>query len=322
MLFVRDQSQQYRDSLLGVRLMPNSRSLQAREGYFFSKVDGLGFNNDTISMKKTDKLRILSLGDSYTEAYQVQRSNNYSSILQRILNKDGDKYEVFNLGVQKKSVPDYIGLSKNYVDIFSPDLVIIKIDNDDFTNDALRNDHEYFLDFSDGKYEIKEGIPIDNTLSRKIYNKLGWLQPILFLVNVQLESIMSEGKNESDKQSDIIEKQYNNMIAWQMKKLKESFSKVPVVLIYIADTSIIEGDSILEKNEEIKKIIKENATANSMPIINTTYAFSQFFEQNKQFPKGFSSDKPGQGHLNNYGHEIVAKLLAGYIVSTKIIKIK
>lgn len=94
-LFIYNNKGLFRDLDIGPRYKPNITILNGTEGYGNNKFDNLGFNNEYIDLNSQHK-KIIVLGDSHTEATQVDRKQNLCNILQ---NKINNNYDVLNLGI-------------------------------------------------------------------------------------------------------------------------------------------------------------------------------------------------------------------------------
>lgn len=90
------------------------------------EINSLGLRDKERNLTKAPCVtRVLVLGDSFTEGFGVDQNETYSSILEKILNKENISIEVWNAGVLAYS-PDieYLYLKNNIVKI-NPDIVLL-----------------------------------------------------------------------------------------------------------------------------------------------------------------------------------------------------
>lgn len=148
------------DEYLGRRHAPNNKFLYteqfSKEFLVKRKTNSLGFIGNKISIKKpTDTIRIIIIGDSFTEGIQVKEGKNFCEQLQYLLNNSklvtGKNFEVINAGASGSSpITEYILLKLELV-ILKPDIVMLGV----FTNDV----------FEDNKIQAmsllgKDGFPV------------------------------------------------------------------------------------------------------------------------------------------------------------------
>jgi len=104
---------------------------------------------------------------------------------------------------------------------------------------------------------------------------------------------------------------FNKLIDWELSKLKEIYGDF--TLLYLPHVPIITKNSVIktESDEglEIKAIAMKFANKHKISFVDPTNDFIAFYEKEKILPHGFHNTRPGKGHLNKYGHEVVAKSL-------------
>lgn len=106
------------------------------------QTNSFGLLGEEVALRKSkDTIRILVLGDSFTEALQVPANENYCQRLEEFLNKRGApvRYEVLNGGVSGFSPITMYQLFKKELSKLKPDLVIVQLfANDVFEDNKLR----------------------------------------------------------------------------------------------------------------------------------------------------------------------------------------
>lgn len=120
------------------------------------KINSKGLRDvEHIQKKAKGVYRIVILGDSYAEAFQVRLEESFPRVLENLLNKESitNKYEVINLGCSGFGTDqEYLSL-KYYGLQYEPDLVILTL----LTGNDVRNNH-YILDEHKNKpyFDISE----------------------------------------------------------------------------------------------------------------------------------------------------------------------
>ncbi len=120
------------------------------------RTNAFGFLGDEITLEKEKgTFRILVLGDSFTEAFQVPREKNFCGQLQSYLNdlpdKKYKKIEVLNAGVSGYSpLNHYLSFKREFAK-FKPDLVLVQL----FANDVFEDNTARAKSLLD-----EEGLPL------------------------------------------------------------------------------------------------------------------------------------------------------------------
>ncbi|MBS2039187.1 hypothetical protein JST97_29660 [bacterium] len=80
--------------------------------------------------------RVLILGDSATEALQVNDTETFVSLAERQLRRAGWPVVLLNAGRARRSLADYVQLAPALIDRFKPDFTVVVANQQDFTVDA------------------------------------------------------------------------------------------------------------------------------------------------------------------------------------------
>ncbi|HZE73302.1 MAG TPA: SGNH/GDSL hydrolase family protein [Pyrinomonadaceae bacterium] len=152
------------DPLLGWGLRPGAGAWETEEGVAWSKINSHGYRDRERSVNKPPGVyRVAILGDSFTEARQVDMDKTFTALAEQELNRrhclGTGQVEVLNFGV-----PGY-GTGQEFLQLrervwqFNPDMIVLQFysGNDMFNNHrALNSTPElapYFL-LKDGKLEL------------------------------------------------------------------------------------------------------------------------------------------------------------------------
>src|SRR5215510_10340152 len=155
------------DPLLGWSLRPGASAWEADEGVAWSKINSHGFRDRERALNKPPGVyRIAVLGDSGTEARQVDMDKTYTSLAEKELNRrhcfGGSEVEVLNFGVPGYGTAQELIMLRERVWKFSPDMIVLHV----FTGNDIFNNHRalnvstpdlapYFL-LKDGKLTLDD----------------------------------------------------------------------------------------------------------------------------------------------------------------------
>ncbi len=117
------------------KLRPNSVFWHTTiDGHWRFKTNSKGFRNkqDFSYAKPGGVIRILSLGDSHTEGFEVRQEYTFSSVIQSDLNNHGLNVEVINTGVSGFSNAEELVFLENEGIKYQPDYVVLGFYANDF----------------------------------------------------------------------------------------------------------------------------------------------------------------------------------------------
>ncbi len=129
------------DRYRGWALRPGAAGWNTREGQAYVRINGEGFRGpETAVAKPPNTLRVAVLGDSFTEAQQLDEDKTFSAVIQRALSAcpavGGREVQVLNFGVNGYGTAQELMTLRHQVWPFLPDIVVLAI----FTgNDIVNN---------------------------------------------------------------------------------------------------------------------------------------------------------------------------------------
>lgn len=117
--------------------------------------------------KPAGTFRVLSLGDSHTQGYEVRQEATFSSVLERYLRGRGLKAEVLNAGVSGFSTAEELAFLENEGYKYEPDVVVLGFYANDFEDNLKAG--LFALEAGqlvERKYEHIPGVRIQNVIYR------------------------------------------------------------------------------------------------------------------------------------------------------------
>jgi hypothetical protein len=153
-------------TLRGIR--PNAEFWHtSRDGAWRFVTNGRGLRDerDFPYRKPAGTLRVLALGDSHTQGYEVRQESTYSSVLERYLARRGVRAEVLNAGVSGFSTAEALAYLENEGYKYQPDVVVLGF----FANDYEDNLKAGLFSLEDGqlvarRYEHIPGVRLQNAI--------------------------------------------------------------------------------------------------------------------------------------------------------------
>jgi hypothetical protein len=102
---------------------------------FVTNHRGFRSTRDFQYQKPVGTMRVLSLGDSHTQGYEVRQEATFSAVLERYLTSRGQKAEVINAGVSGFSTAEELAFLENEGVKYQPDIVVLGF----YANDYVDN---------------------------------------------------------------------------------------------------------------------------------------------------------------------------------------
>ena len=290
---------------------PHSFFSQATEGFASGRTNNEGFfeKNDYDPDTPTD---ILIMGSSHMEAYQVCLDESTAGRLDAALEDEN----VYSIGVAGH---DFYVCAKNLeaaVKKYSPrKYIVFEVGSLSFSEEKLQS-------------------VLDGTLSEiKSYSSgfLGFLQrnPFLRLMYTQAKYYF---KNSSDNGDDMIlslfqeESQKNDsriefspLLDELLEKMKNTVTGCVAEIIFLYHPGTIvasDGTLVLPSDEDLSKFA-ELCEKHGVILLDMSDRFASEYRENHILPYGFANSSVGQGHLNKYGHAMIADELCKLIKGVK-----
>ena len=327
---------------ISVILKPNSKDEHiGLYGDFnvFIEINSYGLRDYEKAVDK-NLIKILVLGDSMTFGYGVEMNESYPKQLEKMLNKNGVKFQVFNAGGADGDSPGtYYLYIKNYaIQKFNPDIIILGFTYTDITDPRryevledknglpvkIRYTH---LDVdNEGRAVItKSAIPLlKYGPIYKIYEGLLTYSHLFAYINnlaTKVFLVRFRDRYYDINMSSEIEGYWNfNKKAMLAIRDIANKNKKPLMIITVPyreqindrlwkDYSKIIGEERLNRTKP-NDMLKEFGQENNITVIDM---YNKFHEKNMESSLYLKVD----GHINPEGHKVLAEEIYNYILSKK-----
>ena len=275
---------------------PHTFYSRGTEGFSVGKTNNEGYLN-TYDYSPDMDINVLVVGSSHMEAYQVAMDESTTAVLGQLM---PDK-NVYNIGISAHTLMVCSDNLEAAVEKYAPsEYVILETASLFFTNDQLRE-------------------AIDGTVSEIPANDGGIVgalkrNPYIRLIHTQFQNFMStdNGGGNSDQASEPPLRGDDSLYDELLAKLKATVSKTGARLIIMYHPSIYlneDGSLFVDKDEELTNFFATHCEKNEVEFLDMTQRFIEGYEENLTLPHGFTNSSVGTGHLNRYGHAMIAEAL-------------
>jgi lysophospholipase L1-like esterase len=309
-----------------VRYRPGATIRWGREGYGATTIGPHGM---IVNKPLGDGPRVLFLGDSFTEALQVNDAEKFTEIAQDEYNRrfPARPVTLLNFALSGHSAPQIVSDAAALAPVLRPRVVVAQLSRFDFAPaDAKRQlptQPAYLAYRADGAPEIRrhEIAPRPRFVrflqDARLFSTLGRLR-------WRLQSLTGDPAAENGVEnspggsgsSDLAE--YRRLTRFLLAELRQicADNSAALAVLYTPRVPQLHGARLLtdEKGfgpaaEDERAIFLDACRELGVPVWDTSPRLKEYFARTGQFPNGFANSRPGFGHLNAAGHRVVAEMI-------------
>jgi lysophospholipase L1-like esterase len=298
------------------------------------KINSWGFRDREYSLKKGNNYRVITIGDSITFGNSVPLSKTYAKQLERMFSDNDKSIEVLNMGLGGFNANQAVSFLQEKGLKFSPDAVVYGFCLNDIMDGSSNldfiNKHGFIINSSLLRlrifqfialyiYKIKAIINLNNeidtvrtsTAKKTVHSRLiGKNEHALFQNMEQINLLHSRHKK--------LEPYINHYMSLdRIGTLRYAFDK----LKRMADTNsfdvvIVIIPALYKKNDEYlffpaHRIVEYEAKRHNFGVIDMLEEMDEYGLYKLKI------DRMDTMHLNAKGHEIIARILYGYLMLNK-----
>lgn len=331
-LFIASPVPYHQDAQLGWMPQPHSSGLVAYEGRGWCRYNERGFRDSAITPRQPGEMRILCLGDSYTEGGQMAESKTYPRRLQELLNAQAapqafpqaSRVRVFNGGRAGTTIAFTVALSQEYQALFEPDWTVVLV-RDGWNELFSREQEIYYKPVGDG-FRIKTEWHWDHMsrpmklLIRYRVRDIALFQYGKRHLSELLRAAPEEGAPPQAPSTATPETTASprpkaspdktlRSIGWTVKELKGRYPRL--LLVHIPYTR--PDKTGLAPATDRETVLLAECARQNVPLIPMRPLLEADFARTRQPSFGFANTLPWSGHPNAHGHELIAQAVANWM---------
>lgn len=301
------------------RIRPNMTFTHTSfDGTFHFKTNNKGFrSNKGIDYKKPPReIRVIALGDSHTQGYEVNQDETFSSVAESMLNKSDLKSTVINTGVSGFSTAEELILLENEGYKYKPDYVVVALFSNDF-EDNIRSD---LFELRNGALVVKNheyipGVSIQNKLYK--YGIFRWLGEKSYLYGYTFNTVWDFFKKQNQKAASIKDTElaigatsntkYSEELMEKLISRFHGYCKAQGIKLIILD--IPQLDPVVSVSSSIPK----NMLSHIKQSCDTLYNYDNMINDYKK--NSLIHVKHGHRHISSETHKMLGQKISEYILS-------
>lgn len=271
---------------------PFQKKTTMTEGFAYITMDGNGYNN----YSDNSNIDILLMGSSHMEAVNVSSDENIGFLI----NKKQVGLKTYNIGISGHDIYVCAKNIENAVNEYNPDKYVIvetstvSLDNDKM-REVINGELEIIPSYDTGIiYYVQKYCPAIKTLFKSVSD---WR-------SADSRSIESTEEEPCDK----------DLLNDFLLKMASACTDQKLIIMYHPAYNIDKyGNLVFEENTDAVKAFKSACDDCGILFVDMTDSFTQLYNEKHILAHGFENTAVGEGHLNKYGHAIIAEELVKVI---------
>lgn len=270
------------------------------EGFAWGKTNNDGFTN-MFDYDDEMKIDILVMGSSHMEAYQVDMSQSTAGRLNALFKNK----IVYNIGVSGHNFLTCASNLRAALKKYQPTkYVVIETGSVSFSDEAIA------LAISEETPEIPSndggiiGLLQKNPYLRLIYYQIRNYAKLPAEDTEEAEDTEALTKSDTTTNGKLLDELFQ-----QMSELTEEYG-VKLIIAYHPGVKIASDGALnLNADQDVIARFKRSCDANGILFLDMSDRFKEEYENTYILPYGFSNSPVGSGHMNQYGHAMMAEEL-------------
>ncbi|MDQ6957095.1 MAG: hypothetical protein Q9M21_07855, partial [Mariprofundaceae bacterium] len=281
--------------------------LRTYEGYARFQLDQFGLNNDTLAEILPEK-RVFVVGDSFVEAYQVMRKENFVS---RLGNQWHDSL-LFNAGISGVAPDESWVIYDALKNAMQPTHILLCVNASDLYELLTAKEER------DAQGALKALIrPVDKpsyftSLKLWIYGHSALITHLKWKYENDIRAWFSghDEKTIARKSHNLIGEKLSRAIErWVFVLHQFQQQGVKLTVLMMPELKYLPHKSVQQKVRQGRTVLMEHAKAMGVPVLDSNPVLADDFGQTGVPAIGFANTHFGKGHINVYGHKILANWL-------------
>lgn len=287
-----------KDGSTDYKRIPNAFYSRATEGFAYGKTNNEGFVELIDYDENTPPIDVLIIGSSHMEGLEVALKDSVTGVL-------GRQKTVYNLGTSGHTFITCCGNLEAAAKKYRPKYIVME------TGDCLFSDSTLTEAVNGTTPEIPAQTGgIVGLLQRNQYLRLVYAQIGNYMGNSDNEQNGDTGNAapaEEEKTDD--RKSNDELLSALLQKIsaiaRQYNSKL--IIVYHPGTFVRnDGSLYLTGNKTAADQFGKACRSNGIYYLDLSDRFTREFKENHRLPFGFANTPVGLGHLNKYGHAMMA----------------
>lgn len=246
------------------------------------------------------------LGDSHVDAVQVNDEKTMGSVLERALRAQGESYNVCQYGWSGVAAPMYMAMADALLREHNPAWVAVTINERDLGTEPLASAWAWRMKINpDTSVSLVDASPKASTGIYMNMMNAARSHSSLFSVAVETGSKIMASQSAGEKEN-ANSQEDNSETALvpraTVRGLKQAYGP-RLFIVYIARVGAVGGTA----PDDVETRLLDACREEGITCASTRAAMIADRDNFFRLSRGFHNTAPGTGHLNEVGHELVAR---------------
>lgn len=275
------------------------------EGFSWLLMDESGFRNAKVPSKPS--VNILMMGSSHMEALNVSKEQDCTSLLSRAL----PEMSVYNIGMSGHTLYRCIDNAQAACEVYSPsDFLILETDtvalNKEEMSLVLSGNAAAIPSYDSGLLFYLQKLPAIKWIYKQCTD---WIS----LSEREAASPLGASEDSLSEETaavTVLSSAYLDTLSSFLGRLQEAAGRTgcQAVIFYHPPADAAPSGGILFSTDPVYlKAFADACAMHDILFLDMTEDFATLYEEQHLFAHGFSNTAVGAGHLNRYGHELIAR---------------
>lgn len=294
--------------------MPHYFIVKGDEGRAISEVDGNGYINASNDL--ADSGYVLFMGNSQSNGIQVAVEKRYISLLNEEFHRDNidNKVYAYNVSNDGNDFCDLVsGFTAAIEEFPNSHAIVLQIGNMNWPLDKMQNCtvQRPFSEEMRGAYisthlsnnqkllhEIRVVLPFPAYVIEKKFMAIEWDFDNAFWYHGEKTTVAQNTNDENTWN------EYEDCLSEVLGFLRQNYSGEIIILElpYIS----LGGGTLQSTNGIRQELFYKLCAENNITYVNMYEIYCREYKTQHILPYGFSNTRPGSGHLNEAGHQMIA----------------
>lgn len=276
------------------------------EGCAMGFTDLNGLNN---AFPRQDEIDILVMGSSQMEARNVPQKKCTTYVLNTYMKENNVNLYAYNIGVEGHAIYTLVNNLEAALNEYNPQsYVVLETKMTDLDIDKMQavinGTYARTPAYDSGMIYYLQKIPYLRLIHKQISN-----------YNVQ-NSLVDDLRAQMYSDISAEENYYDTLDSFISLINERCVSKgCKPIIFFIPEISLSENGIEFEYDYEKLELFKKSCYNHDIEFVDLTERYLKEYGETYILPYGFSNTKIGKGHLNSFGHQMVADELYKKIVS-------
>lgn len=278
---------------------PRQYKANMTEGFSWLRMDASGFNNEK-DLADLGGVDILIMGSSHMEAVNVGRAENAGALLNAML----PEYKTYNIGISGHTFYHCVNNLEDALSFYQPTKYVV-IETDRIALDpammesVINGGFAHIASYDSGwMYTVQKAVPAVLPVYRQLEN---WRAAS---ARQPADTIAAASAGEGD--SGASGEEYREVLDRFMGEIKRLCGDREVLVLYHPQTRIDAAGNFIAGDPATADVFRSACENNGLHFIDMEADFKALYEEKYILAHGFINTEVGAGHLNRYGHKVIA----------------